>query len=306
MDVVAVSDAPKARAGFVALVGRPNVGKSTLLNHVLGEKIAIVSAKAQTTRQRLKGVLTRPEGQIVFVDTPGIHKPHHLLGEQLVEHARRALTEVDLVWMLVDGTVAPGKGDRYVAEMVQAAKRPVMLVINKLDMVGKAERTKHVADYEALGQWARTFVVSAKHGEGIDELVAATMAALPEGHPFYPEDELTDQPMRAIAAELVREQIFRQTGEEVPHSTAVLVEEYKYREAQGMTYILARIIVERSSQKAIVIGKGAAKLRSIGAEARAAIERMAGTPVYLDLKVEVIPNWRDQKHHLRELGYLVD
>ncbi len=297
---------PAPRAGFVALVGRPNVGKSTLLNHVLGEKIAIVSSKAQTTRQRLRGVLSQPEGQIVFVDTPGIHKPHHMLGEQLVEHARRALNEVDLVWFLVDGTVPPGKGDRYVLEMVQAAKRPVMLVVNKVDMVGKAERARYVGGYEALGPWAKVITVSAKHGDGLTELVADTMAALPEGPPFYPDDELTDQPMRAIAAELVREQIFRQTGEEVPHSAAVLVEEYKFREEKGMTYILARIIVERPSQKAIVIGKGGAKLRNIGSEARLGIERMAQTPVFLELKVEVIPNWRDQKHHLRELGYLVD
>ncbi|MBC7542751.1 MAG: GTPase Era [Candidatus Sericytochromatia bacterium] len=293
-------------SGFVAIVGRPNVGKSTLLNHVLGDKIAIVSSKPQTTRRRMKGIHTTEAGQIVFVDTPGIHKPHHLLGEQLVEHAKRAIGEVDLVWVLVDGTVAPGKGDQFVANLVKESGHPAYLVINKLDMVKGEERNRFLTTYTALNDWAGVYAISARHGDGVPELLAATTAALPEGPHYYPDDELTDQSLRQIAGELVREQIFRQTGEEVPHSAAVLIEDFKEREGQDMTYIMARIIVERDSQKAIVIGKGGAKLKAIGAEARESIAKLMGTRVFPYLVVDVIPNCWDEKNSLREFGNLVE
>lgn len=306
IDSQPLSDQGAYRAGFVALVGRPNVGKSTLMNHVLGEKVAIVSAKAQTTRTRQRGIWTVEDAQVVFVDTPGIHKPHHLLGEQLMTHARKGIAEVDLVWALVDGTVAPGKGDQFVIELAKASGKPVFLIVNKLDMVPKAARMAHKEAYEALGPFAGVFYVSAKHGDGIQALMEATKAAMPPGAPFYDEEELTDQTMRAIAGELVREQVFRQTGEEVPHSAAVVIEEFKEREAPDKTYVLARIVVERQSQKAIVIGKGGAKLKAIGAEARQAIQKLYGAPIYLELRVDVVPKWREQKQHLKQLGYLVE
>lgn len=293
------------RAGFVALVGRPNVGKSTLLNRLVGEKVAITSAKAQTTRTPLRGIVHLPDrAQLVLVDTPGIHKPHHLLGEQLVKAAQYALSDVDLVILMVDGTEAPGKGDRYVAEMVALAKRPTLLVLNKLDRIPKGQHAQFEAAYRELGTFVDHIPMSAKHGHGLEALLDKVIAHLPESPPLYPEDAYTDQTVRAMAGEFVREQIFRQTGEEVPYSTAVLVERFEEREAN--TYIACTVLVERASQKGILIGKGGQKIKSIGQEARLALERLLQRPVYLDLNVKVVPDWREQKKMLAELGYLVE
>lgn len=291
------------KSGFISLVGRPNVGKSTLINHLVGEKVAIVSSKPQTTRTLIRGVLTRPGiAQMVFVDTPGIHKPRYLLSEQIVAQAMYALNEVDWHLFLVDGTQAPGKGDEFVAKALGEQTRRTFLLLNKMDRIPKAERTRHLEAYQAMGDFAQTFMISAKHEYGLEGLVDEMTAMLPPGPMMYPEDEYTDQTTAAIAAELIREQVFRQTGEEIPHASSVYIEQYKER-SENLTYIAAVIVVERPGQKQIVIGKGGTKLKEIGASARKSLESFLGTKVFLELFVKVMPKWRNERHRLRELGY---
>jgi GTP-binding protein Era len=292
------------RSGFVAVIGRPNVGKSTLMNRFVGEKVAIVSSKPQTTRTRILGILTRPSFQVIFVDTPGIHRPLHRLGEIMVRTATRVIPDADVVLFMVDVSVPPGKEDRMIADALEKqSDAPVILVLNKMDRLPPEKVEAHTKAYWDLApfhaEWMMT--VSTK-GVNLDKLLERVIALLPEGPRYYPREHITDQTEREIVAELVREQILRRTYHEVPHSIAVVVEEFKERE-QGVTYIAANVFVEKESQKGIIIGRRGRMIRQIGSDAREAIERMVGGTVYLDLWVKVRKGWREDERELRRLGF---
>ncbi|MFO7168563.1 MAG: GTPase Era [Chloroflexota bacterium] len=288
------------RSGFVAIVGRPNVGKSTLLNALLGQKVAIVSRKPQTTRTAIRGILNRPGAQIVFVDTPGIHQPRTRLGSYMVEQARRSIPDADVICFVVDISEPPRRLDRRIADLVRRARAPHLLVLNKVD-----RPTKHGAEnlqaYRDLGPWDMEVAISALRGEGLEALVDEIVKRLPEGTLLYPPDQVTDQSERELAAELVREQVLRHTEEEVPHSVAVEVEEWE--EKERAIYIRMTIYVEKDSQKGILIGAGGAMLKKIGSAARRGIEAALGRQVFLDLWVKPRPHWRDDPSSLRWLGY---
>lgn len=291
------------RSGFVAIVGRPNVGKSTFLNKIVGQKVAIVSSKAQTTRHAIRGVHSEPGVQVVFVDTPGVHKPLHLLGEQLVKAATDSLAGVDLILLMVDGRTTAGRGDKYVADLLNLVDKPVLLVINKLDS-GKVD-PEVLKTYLDLGEFVGHRVISALYGKGVKPLLEDIVARMPVGQPFYDEEAVTDQTERGIAGELIREAVLRLTSEEVPHAVAVRVDEFKDRE-DGTAYLQATLFVERDSQKGILIGEKGQKLKEIGQTARLAIEKMLGRKAYLELWVKVLPNWRKQMKTLKQLGYAVE
>ncbi|HWQ13982.1 MAG TPA: GTPase Era [Roseiflexaceae bacterium] len=288
------------KSGFVAIIGRPNVGKSTLLNALLGQKVAIVSRKPQTTRTAIRGVLNRPGAQVVFVDTPGIHQPRNRLGSFMVEQARRSIPDADVICFMVDISEPPGRLDRRIAAMVRRSRAPKLLVLNKVDRP-TPHGPEHLQAYRELGPWDMELAISALHGEGLEALVEEIVRRLPEGPPLYPEGQVTDQSERELAAELVREQVLRHTEEEVPHGVAVEVEEWEQRERA--LYIRMTIYVEKESQKGILIGAGGAMLKKIGSNARHNIERALGQPVFLDLWVKPRPNWRDDPSSLRWLGY---
>ena len=294
---------PDHRSGFVALVGKPNVGKSTLLNAWLGIKIMAVSAKPQTTRNRLLGILTRPDAQVIFVDTPGIHLPRTRLGEYMVETARRAVPDADVVLFMVDASEAPTRADQEVARVLEGARDiPIMLVLNKIDLLSPDQADIHRAAYEALGTFTASVPLSALSGYNRDELLEETIALLPPGPRYYPEDQITDQQERFVAAELIRERALELLQQEVPHALAVVVQDYKPRE-NGVVYIAATIYTERESQKGIVIGRDGAMLKRIGQEARLSLEEFLQTKVYLELWVKVRKNWRRDERFLRQLGY---
>jgi len=307
---------PGFRSGFVALVGRPNVGKSTLLNQLVGEKVAITSPVAQTTRNRLRAVLTTPEAQLVLVDTPGIHKPHHLLGERLVQSARGAIGEVDQVLLLVDGSQPAGRGDGFIVELLARTQVPVQVALNKSDLVDPAQAAELEASYRELLAGVGSHEsprpalawplhpVSALSGDGTSALVQALAAQLPEGPHLYPPDAVSDQPEQLLLAELIREQVLSLTREEVPHSVAVQIE--RIVDDGPRTAVLATVLVERSSQKGILIGKGGQMLRQIGSGARAQMQKLINGPVYLELFVKVVPGWRRSAARLAELGYRGD
>jgi GTP-binding protein Era len=289
------------KSGVVALVGRPNAGKSTLLNRVIGEKIAIVSDKPQTTRTRISGVLTRGEGQIVFLDTPGIHKPGYKLNRRMMGIVTEALSTVDLVVLIVDATAPMGAGDRFVLDMLKRIKTPAFLAPNKVDLMrDKSKLLPLIGRYTSERDFAEVIPLSALTGDGVELLTRKAFEHMPEGPPLYPEDELTDQPERVIVAELVREKILQATGEEIPYVTAVVTE--RWEEAEETTRISCLIYVERQSHKAIVIGRGGARLKEIGTAARADIEKLLGRHVYLSLFVKVREHWRDDERTLNELG----
>ncbi|HET9221260.1 MAG TPA: GTPase Era, partial [Roseiflexaceae bacterium] len=288
------------RAGFVALVGKPNVGKSTLLNALLGQKVAIVSPKPQTTRIPMRGILTRPDAQVIFVDTPGIHDPRTKLGSFMVDQARRAIPDADVVCFLVDITVPPARLDRRIAELVRRGRAPRLLVLNKVDQPNPHGQ-EHLEAYRALGPWDMELAVSALKREGLDTLLDEIVQRLPPGPPHYPEDQLTDQSIREQAAELVREQVLRHIEQEVPHGVAVEIEEWE--EKEHAVYIRMTIYVEKESQKGILIGSSGAMLKRIGSGARRGIEELLGRVAYLDLWVKARPNWRDDPSSLRWLGY---
>ncbi|MDX2212708.1 MAG: GTPase Era [Oculatellaceae cyanobacterium bins.114] len=296
---------PGFKSGFVGIIGRPNVGKSTLMNQLIGQKIAITSPVAQTTRNRLQGILTTPEAQIIFVDTPGIHKPHHQLGQVLVKNAQIAIDSVDLVLFVVDGSVEAGGGDRYVADLLIQAQTPVILGINKADQqTGEAQLLDH--SYAVLSgshQWT-TIKFSALTGTGLDTLQTALVDRLEPGPYYYPPNLVTDQPERFIMGELIREQILLLTREEVPHSVAIAID--RVDEEPEITRILATIHVERDSQKGIVIGKGGSMLKAIGTAARQQIQKLVMGKVYLELFVKVQPKWRQSRTRLAEFGYRVE
>lgn len=290
------------KSGFIAVIGRPNVGKSTLVNSLIGQKIAIMSDKPQTTRNRILCVLTRPEAQIVFLDTPGIHKPKHKLGEYMVRAAEGTLREVDAVFFVVDATEKMGPGERYILERLEATEKPVILVVNKLDLIAKEQALPIISGYAGHYDFAGIVPISAKEEENLDGLLEEAEKYLPEGPQYYPEDMVTDQPERLIVAELVREKALKLTREEIPHAIAVDVDEMTTR-PKGDVYIRATIYVERESQKGIVIGAKGALLKEIGALARADVEALLGSRTYLDLWVKVKKDWRDRDGVLRNFGF---
>ena len=290
------------RSGFVSLVGRPNTGKSTLLNALVGQKVAIVADKPQTTRTSVQGVVTRPEAQIVFVDTPGIHKADSPLNKRMMDAVRAALEERDLLLLVVDATQAVGEEDRRAVDLVRKSGTPVVLVLNKIDLVKeKARLLPLIAQYKEIHEFADYIPVSAVKGDGLEDLRQAILARLPEGPAYFPEDYVTDQPERYLAAELIREKVLHSTRKEVPHSVAVMVD--KWEETTAITRIYATIRVEREGQKAIVIGTGGAMLKKIGTLARQEMERLFGVRIYLDLHVRVEPGWREKPAFLNALDW---
>ncbi len=299
-----IQDESDTKAGYVAVAGRPNVGKSTLINTLLGQKIAAVSPKPQTTRKRQLGILTEARGQIVFIDTPGIHRPLHKLGKAMNWEALQAFEDADLVLFMVDASRPPHPEDELVAQRIQehAAQRPVILALNKADLVDAGELERHQAAYQALLPRAKPVVISALTGAGLNDLLTLLFDLLPTSPPYYDEETLTDLYERDIAADLIREAALLHLRDEVPHSIAVRIDEYKERGERG-AYIAATLFVERDSQKAIVIGKGGSMLKQIGTTARQAIEAMSGRKVFLDLRVKVNKNWRNNAHTLRRFGF---
>jgi GTP-binding protein Era len=291
------------RSGFVAVIGKPNVGKSTLMNVYLGQKIAIVSEKPQTTRHRIRGILTRPDAQIIFVDTPGIHQPRHKLGEFMVETATKAIPDADVVLFMVDVSEMPTAEDEQIAQLIEEhGKAPVILVLNKADLLPPEKVQPHCDAYFNLVKHDEWMMISATRGDNLKKLLDMVVARLPQGPRYYPSDQLTDQTMRFIVAELIREQVLRFVHQEVPHAVAVAVEEWEQRR-EDLTYIEAHIFVEKDSQKGIVIGQGGRMLKRIGRAAREEIERLVGNRVYLDLWVKVRKKWRKDEKELRRLGY---
>lgn len=289
------------KSGFVTLIGRPNVGKSTLMNYLIGQKIAITSNKPQTTRNRIQTVLTTEEGQIVFVDTPGIHKAKNKLGEYMVNVAERTLNEVDVVLWLVEPSTFIGAGERHIAEQLKKVKTPVILVINKTDKVKKEEVFTFIDAYKNIYDFAAIVPVSARSGENTDELIRVIMQHLPYGPQFYDEDTITDQPQRQIVAEIIREKALHSLNEEIPHGIAVAIDRMKMR--KKIVDIDATIICERDSHKGIIIGKQGAMLKKIGSTARYEIEQMLECKVNLQLWVKVKKDWRDSDFLIRNFGY---
>ena len=292
------------KSGLVALVGRPNVGKSTLLNALLGQKLAIVSDKPQTTRSAVRGVLHRPEGQIVLVDTPGLHKPRTLLGQRLNELVRGTLAEVDLVLQLVDAAAGVGAGDRFLAAELAKVTTTKLCVVNKMDAASRAKTAAALQAAAALADFAEIVPVSARAGTQLDLLVELILGHLPEGRPLYPEGHTSDEPEQHLVAELIREKALAVVRDELPHSVAVLVEEMgPDPEREDLLVIRAFLFVERASQKPIVLGKGGSVLRDIGTRARAELEALFGTQVYLDLRVKVAKEWQRDPRQLSRLGF---
>ncbi|OEU52113.1 MAG: GTPase Era [Desulfuromonadales bacterium C00003096] len=291
------------RSGFVSIVGRPNVGKSTLLNALLGQKIAIASDKPQTTRNRILGIYTRETTQILFLDTPGIHRAKGRLNKFMVDQALSTCKGVDAVLFLVEATDRPGGGDDYILDLLAKGKAPVILGINKADLVAKTDLLPLIAAYAEKLDFAGILPLSGLKGEGVDELITLVQGILPEGPHYYPEDMITDQPERFIVAEMIREQLLKQTHDEVPYGVAVAVERFTEKTDKNLVVIEAVIHVEREAHKSIVIGKKGAKLKTIGQAARFDIERMLGTRVFLELFVRVEKNWTQSNRLLKEFGY---
>ncbi|CAA9413406.1 MAG: GTP-binding protein Era [uncultured Pyrinomonadaceae bacterium] len=290
------------RSGYVALIGRPNAGKSTLLNHLVGEKIAAVSNKPQTTRHKIQGIVTLENGQIVFVDTPGVHKPGYLLNRRMMAAVHDAILSVDVVVLLRDASVSTGNGDRFVLDLVKQSEKTAVLVLNKIDKIhDKKELLPLIEFYAKEYDFAEIVPISALKGEAIDNLLKQIVKHLPESAAIFGEDELTDQSMRTIVAEMVREKILQTTGDEIPYVTAVVTETYDETDPDVMR-IQCAIYVERSSQKGIIIGKGGIKLKKIGTEARVDIEHLLGVKVYLQLFVKVVEDWRNRPQDLDEIG----
>ncbi len=289
------------RSGFVGLVGRPNAGKSTLLNRLIGEKVAIVSNKPQTTRNQIRGYLTRPDGQIVFIDTPGIHKPGFALNRRMMGLVSEALSSVDLLLLLVDVSTRPGSGDRFALDLVMGSGKPVFLVLNKIDKLKRREELFKIIEQRSAGHDFKEIVpIAAEKGTNVERLADTVMRYLPEGPNYFPDDEYTDQPMRTLAAELVREQLLRATGEELPYVTAVIVERWEENDELARIHVV--VFVERSSQKAIVIGKGGSMLKEVGSRARHEIEQILGKKVFLGIHVTVREQWRNDDRMLDEMG----
>ncbi len=292
------------RSGFVAVVGRPNVGKSTLMNHYLGQKIAIVSDKPQTTRHTQLGILSRADAQLIFVDTPGIHQPRNELGQYMVDTAARALLDADAVLFIVDVSMPPGPTDEHIARLIREKPgiSPVILALNKMDRLKPEDVLPFSNAYRALAPEAPWWLISAERGDHLDELLNALVAALPEGPALYPEDEITQTHLRDLAAEFIREAALNVLEQEVPHGIAVEIDEFQERPGR-LTYIAATVLVERESHKGIVIGKGGQMLKTIGAAAREEITKLLETKVFLELHVKTRKDWRENPNEVRRLGY---
>ncbi len=291
------------KVGYVSLIGRPNAGKSTLMNAIVGDKVAITSNKPQTTRTKILGVAHVDGGQIAFLDTPGIHKPVHRMNQRMVDDAIDAIREADVVVAVIDVTEKPGAGDHFVMDRLENLTQPVILALNKIDAIKKNELLPLIAGYSKAMKFAAIVPISAFAKEGLDALTKEILAALPEGEPLFDQDFLTDQPLRAMAAELIREKVLRYTRDELPYTTAVMIEQWVEPEKPGaITNIFATILVENDSQKPIVIGKGGEMIKRIGTDARKDLEPLLGGKVFLELHVKVKDDWRDNERILYELG----
>ena len=293
------------KSGFVSIIGRPNVGKSTFLNYCLGQKVSIISPKPQTTRNVIQGIYTTDDAQIIFIDTPGIHKPKHELGEYMNKQAFRSIKDVDLVLLLFDGATDFGTGDEFVLRMLKKINASVILVINKIDLVKDKNRLlENVAKLHENYEFIDTFYISALNGDNVEELLKGIINNLEEGPMYYPKDQVSDHPEKFVISEIIREKILLKTSEEVPHSVAVVTEEVKH--VDGLLNVRANIIVERASQKKIIIGAGGKMIKEIGTLARQDIEKVVGEKLFLDLWVKVIPDWRDREAEIKRLGYTLD
>lgn len=291
------------KSGFVTIIGRPNVGKSTLLNQILGQKIVITTDKAQTTRKRIKGIYTTEQGQIVFIDTPGVHKPLNKLGEFLLDEAKIAVPDADLIIFLVDGSEPAGKGDKWIAENILKTNIPILIVMNKVDKIKKAEKVEaNLLSYKMLFEKNLPIIkISAKTGRNSDTLLKNVYKMLPEGELLYPEDVVTEETMRDVTEEIIREKILVNTSDEIPHSVAVKVD--RYQESEDIDRIYANIYCEHKSQKGILIGKGGSLLKKIGTEARLDLEKITEKKVFLSLEVKVEKDWRKKEKSLKNFGY---
>ncbi|WP_417899551.1 GTPase Era [Bacillus haimaensis] len=294
------------KSGFVSIIGRPNVGKSTFLNRVIGQKIAIMSDKPQTTRNKIQGVYTQDDAQIVFIDTPGIHKPKHKLGDFMMKVAQNTLKEVDLILFMINAKEGLGRGDEFIIEKLKETSTPVYLVINKIDEVHPDELLPLMETYKSLFDFKEIIPISALQGNNVETLLEQIKQFLPEGPQYYPADQVTDHPERFIVSELIREKVLHLTREEVPHSIAVAIDSMKKRERGDIVDIQATIVVERDSQKGIVIGKQGKVLKEVGQKARMDIEALLGSKVFLELWVKVQKDWRNKQSQLRDFGFNED
>ncbi|MFC4558848.1 GTPase Era [Virgibacillus kekensis] len=293
------------KSGFIAIIGRPNVGKSTFMNKVIGQKIAIMSDKAQTTRNKIQGVLTQEDSQLIFIDTPGIHKPKHRLGDFMVKIAENTLNEVDVILFMINAKEGFGRGDQYIIDRLQQVKRPVFLIINKIDLIHPDELFPLIEQYKGMYDFEEIIPISALEGNNVNHLVDVLKSHMPDGPQYYPEDHVTDHPERFIISELIREKALQLTREEIPHSIAVAIENIESRESNSV-FIQATIVTERKSQKGILIGKQGSMLKNIGKNARRDIEALLGTKVYLELWVKVQKDWRNKQSQLNEFGFRSD
>ncbi|MFF2875245.1 GTPase Era [Gottfriedia sp. NPDC057991] len=294
------------KSGFVSIIGRPNVGKSTFLNRVIGQKIAIMSDKPQTTRNKIQGVFTEDDAQIVFIDTPGIHKPKHKLGDFMVKVAQDSIKDVDATLFMINANEGFGRGDEFIIEKLQGSRSPVILVINKIDTIHPEQLFDLINKYKDLFQFAEIVPISALQGNNVDRLLKVIKTYLPEGPQYYPANQVTDHPERFIISELIREKVLHLTREEVPHSIAVIIEQIERRPEGNAIYVNATIVVERSSQKGIIIGKQGSMLKEVGKRARLDIENLLDTKVFLELWVKVQKDWRNRMSQLRDLGFRED
>ncbi|MBG9448616.1 GTPase Era [Cytobacillus firmus] len=294
------------KSGFISIIGRPNVGKSTFLNRVIGQKIAIMSDKPQTTRNKVQGVLTTNDAQFIFIDTPGIHKPKHKLGDFMMKVAQNTLKEVDVILFMVNAQEGFGRGEEFILEKFQSVRTPIFLVINKIDQVHPDELFKIIESYKEKYDFNEIIPISALEGNNVETLLEQIKKYIPEGPQFYPADQVTDHPERFIVSELIREKALHLTREEIPHSLAVTIDKMERREDKDVVHVMATIIVERDSQKGIVIGKQGKMLKEIGKRARVDIENLLGSQVFLELWVKVQKDWRNKMSQLRDFGFRED
>ncbi|BBD89894.1 GTPase Era [Staphylococcus caprae] len=293
------------KSGFVSIIGRPNVGKSTFVNRVIGHKIAIMSDKAQTTRNKIQGVMTRDDAQIIFIDTPGIHKPKHKLGDYMMRVAKNTLSEIDAIMFMVNVNEDIGRGDEYIMEMLKNVKTPIFLVLNKIDLVHPDALMPKIEQYKEYMDFTDIIPISALEGLNVDHFIDVLKSYLPEGPKYYPDDQISDHPEQFVVSEIIREKILHLTSEEIPHAIGVNVDRM-IKEDEDRVRIEATIYVERDSQKGIVIGKGGKKLKEVGKRARHDIEMLLGSKVYLELWVKVQRDWRNKVNFIRQIGYIED
>lgn len=293
------------KSGFVSIIGRPNVGKSTFVNRVIGHKIAIMSDKAQTTRNKIQGVMTRDDAQIIFIDTPGIHKPKHKLGDYMMRVAKKTLSEIDAIMFMVNVNEDIGRGDEYIMEMLKNVKTPIFLVLNKIDLVHPDTLMPKIEQYQSYMDFTDIIPISALEGLNVDHFIDVLKSFLPEGPKYYPDNQISDHPEQFVVSEIIREKILHLTSEEIPHAIGVNVDRM-IKEDEDRVRIEATIYVERDSQKGIVIGKGGKKLKEVGKRARRDIEMLLGSKVYLELWVKVQRDWRNKVNFIRQIGYVED